>query len=56
MYSHCAERNGWKVEVMSSNPTELGGFKEIIFAVEGKGAYSKFKFESGVHRAESPGN
>ena len=52
MYSHYAERNGWKVEVMSSNPTELGGFKEIIFAVEGKGAYSKFKFESGVHRVQ----
>ena len=52
MYSHYAERNGWIVEVMSSNPTELGGFKEIIFAVEGKGAYSKFKFESGVHRVQ----
>ncbi|HOQ67186.1 MAG TPA: peptide chain release factor 1 [Candidatus Atribacteria bacterium] len=52
MYSRYAERNGWKVEVMSSNPTELGGFKEIIFAVEGKGAYSKFKFESGVHRVQ----
>ncbi len=52
MYSRYAERNGWKVEVMSSNPTELGGFKEIIFAVEGKGAYRKFKFESGVHRVQ----
>ena len=52
MYSRYAERNGWKIEIMSSNPTELGGFKEIIFAVEGKGAYSKFKFESGVHRVQ----
>jgi peptide chain release factor 1 len=52
MYSRYAERQGWKVEVMSANPTELGGFKEIIFAVEGKGAYSKFKFESGVHRVQ----
>lgn len=52
MYSRYAERQGWKIEVMSANPTELGGFKEIIFAVEGKGAYSKFKFESGVHRVQ----
>ncbi|MGQ9746839.1 MAG: peptide chain release factor 1 [Candidatus Caldatribacteriaceae bacterium] len=52
MYSRYAERQGWKVEIMSANPTELGGFKEIIFAVEGKGAYSKFKFESGVHRVQ----
>ncbi|MDI3542897.1 MAG: peptide chain release factor 1 [Candidatus Atribacteria bacterium] len=52
MYSRYAECNGWKIEIMSSNPTELGGFKEIIFAVEGKGAYSKFKFESGVHRVQ----
>ncbi|MGQ9474089.1 MAG: peptide chain release factor 1, partial [Candidatus Caldatribacteriaceae bacterium] len=51
-YSRYAERQGWKVEIMSANPTELGGFKEIIFAVEGKGAYSKFKFESGVHRVQ----
>ncbi len=52
MYSRYAERQGWRVEVMSANPTELGGFKEIIFAVEGKGVYSKLKFESGVHRVQ----
>lgn len=52
MYSRYAESQGWKVEIMNSNPTELGGFKEIIFAVEGKGAYSKFKYESGVHRVQ----
>ncbi|MGC8777616.1 MAG: peptide chain release factor 1 [Candidatus Caldatribacteriaceae bacterium] len=52
MYSRYAERQGWKIEIMSASPTELGGFKEIIFAVEGKGAYSKFKFESGVHRVQ----
>lgn len=52
MYTRFAERHGFRVEVMDSSPTELGGFKEIIFAVEGKGAYSKFKFESGVHRVQ----
>ncbi|HAX97791.1 MAG TPA: peptide chain release factor 1 [Candidatus Atribacteria bacterium] len=52
MYSRYAENQGWKCEVMSTNPTELGGFKEIIFAVEGDGAYSKFKYESGVHRVQ----
>lgn len=52
LYSRYAETKGWKVEVMSSNPTELGGFKEIIFAVEGKGAFSRFKYESGVHRVQ----
>jgi peptide chain release factor 1 len=52
MYSRFAERHGFRVEVMDASPTELGGFKEIIFAVEGKGAYSKFKFESGVHRVQ----
>ena len=52
MYARYAENQGWKVEVMSTNPTELGGFKEIIFVVEGQGAYSKFKYESGVHRVQ----
>lgn len=52
MYTRFAERHGFRVEVMDASPTELGGFKEIIFAVEGKGAYSKFKFESGVHRVQ----
>ncbi|HSV30979.1 MAG TPA: peptide chain release factor 1 [Atribacteraceae bacterium] len=52
MYSRYAESKGWKVELMSSNPTELGGFKEAIFAVEGKGAFSRFKYESGAHRVQ----
>lgn len=52
MYSRYAERQGFKTEVMSSSPSELGGFKEIIFAVKGKGAYSRLKFESGVHRVQ----
>ncbi|MGQ9623250.1 MAG: peptide chain release factor 1 [Candidatus Caldatribacteriaceae bacterium] len=52
MYSRFAERHGFRIEVMDASPTELRGFKEIIFAVEGKGAYSKFKFESGVHRVQ----
>jgi peptide chain release factor 1 len=52
MYSRYADRNGWRVEVLSSSPSDLGGFKEIIFAVHGKGAYSKLKFESGVHRVQ----
>ena len=52
MYTRYAEALGWKVELMSSNPTELGGFKEVIFMVNGKGAYSRLKFESGVHRVQ----
>ncbi|MDI3525561.1 MAG: peptide chain release factor 1 [Candidatus Atribacteria bacterium] len=52
MYTRFAERQGFKVEVMSASPTELGGFKEVIVAIEGKGAYSKFKYESGVHRVQ----
>ncbi|MCX6090413.1 MAG: PCRF domain-containing protein, partial [Candidatus Atribacteria bacterium] len=52
MYSRYAETQSWKVEIMSSSPTELGGMKEIIFAIEGKNAYSKFKYESGVHRVQ----
>ncbi len=52
MYSKYAERNGWKVEVLSSSPTEIGGFKEVIFSVRGKGAYGNLKFESGVHRVQ----
>jgi peptide chain release factor 1 len=52
MYTRYAERQGWKVEVLSSSPTELGGFKEIIFEVRGRGAYSHFKHESGVHRVQ----
>lgn len=52
MYSRYAEVNGWKIDLVDSNPTELGGFKEVIFTVEGKGAYSRFKYESGVHRVQ----
>ncbi len=52
MYTRYAEGKKWKIEVMNSNPSSSGGFKEIIFAVEGDGAYSRFKFESGVHRVQ----
>lgn len=52
MYSMYAERKGWKTEIMNENPTELGGYKEISFMIEGEGAYSRFKFESGVHRVQ----
>ena len=52
MYSHFAERNRWKVEVLESNATELGGFKEIVFAIQGRGAYRHLKYESGVHRVQ----
>ncbi|MDR0983948.1 MAG: peptide chain release factor 1 [Ruminococcus sp.] len=52
MYSMYAETKRYKIEVMSSNPTELGGFKEISFEVSGSGAYSRFKYESGVHRVQ----
>jgi len=52
MYSRYAERQGWKAEIMNTNLTDLGGFKEITFMIEGKGAYSKLKFESGVHRVQ----
>jgi peptide chain release factor 1 len=52
MYSRYAERRGWKIEVMDSTPTEVGGFREITFAVEGKGAYGRLKFEGGVHRVQ----
>ena len=52
MYSMYAEAQGWKIEVLNANPTELGGYKEISFSINGDGAYSKFKFESGVHRVQ----
>ena len=52
MYSRYAESRGWRVEVMSSNPTGLGGFKEIIGLIEGRGVYSRLKFEGGVHRVQ----
>ncbi len=52
MYAMYAETRGWKPEILSANETELGGFKEISFMIEGEGAYSRFKFESGVHRVQ----
>lgn len=52
MYSKYAESMGWQVSVMDDNETGLGGFKEIVFTVEGRGAYSKLKYESGVHRVQ----
>jgi peptide chain release factor 1 len=52
MYSRYAESRNWRVEMMSSNPTGLGGFKEIIVNIEGQGAYSRLKFEGGVHRVQ----
>ena len=52
MYTMYAERRGWKVEINSANETELGGVKEISFTIEGDGAWSRLKFESGVHRVQ----
>src|SRR5213594_3107786 len=52
MYSRYAERQGWRVEILSASPGEHGGYKEIIARIEGKGAFSKLKFESGTHRVQ----
>lgn len=52
MYSMYGETKGWKAEILNANPTELGGYKEISFMIEGEGAYSRLKFESGVHRVQ----
>ena len=52
MYSMYADRKGWKLDVLNENSTELGGYKEISFMITGKGAYSRLKFESGVHRVQ----
>ena len=52
MYSMFAERQGWRIEVMSSSDTGVGGLKEVIATIEGRGAYSKLKYESGVHRVQ----
>ena len=52
MYSKYIEKNNWKLEILSSNPTDIKGFKEIIFSARGKGAFMHFKFESGVHRVQ----
>ena len=52
MYTRYAERQGWRVDIVDSNPTTIGGFKEISFTVDGHGAYSKMKYESGTHRVQ----
>ncbi len=52
MYTRYAESKGWQTELLSAHETGIGGFKEVIFAVKGKGAYSRFKYESGVHRVQ----
>jgi peptide chain release factor 1 len=52
MYGRYAEQHGWRVEMMSANPTGLGGFKEVIALIEGRGVYSRLKFEGGVHRVQ----
>ena len=52
MYSRFAENNGWKLDILSENAIGIGGYKEIIFEVRGRGAFSKLKFESGVHRVQ----
>ena len=52
MYKHHAESRGWKVEILDMNATELGGFKELILAIEGDGAYRELQYESGGHRVQ----
>ncbi|MCL1794857.1 MAG: peptide chain release factor 1 [Oscillospiraceae bacterium] len=52
MYTMHAENLGYKYSIISENPTELGGYKEVVFEIEGDGAYSRYKFESGVHRVQ----
>jgi peptide chain release factor 1 len=52
MYSRYAERRRWEIDILSANETGIGGFKEVIFLVKGKGAYSRLKYESGVHRVQ----
>jgi len=52
MYARYAERHGWQVEMMDASETEIGGFREVIFAVKGRGAYSRLRLESGVHRVQ----
>jgi peptide chain release factor 1 len=52
MYANYAEKKSWQIEILSSNPTDLGGFKEIIFEIKGKKVYSRMKFEGGAHRVQ----
>ena len=52
MYSMYAQQKGWQIELLGANETELGGYKEISFTIAGEGAYSRLKYESGVHRVQ----
>ncbi len=52
MYTRYAEGRGWKTEILSQNDTGVGGYKEVVFEIKGRGAYSRFKYESGVHRVQ----
>ena len=52
MYSRYAERRRWKIELLSASDTGVGGYKEVSFLIKGKGAYSRLKYESGVHRVQ----
>lgn len=52
MYSRYAEAHNWKIEIMEATPNEMGGYKEVIFMINGQGAYSKFKYENGAHRVQ----
>lgn len=52
MYTMYAESKRWKIDILSSSPTDIGGYKEVCFSIEGQGAYSRLKFESGVHRVQ----
>ncbi|MEL7623194.1 MAG: peptide chain release factor 1 [Clostridiales bacterium] len=52
MYSRYAENQGWRIDIMSSNITDIGGVKEVVLLIEGRGAYSRLKYESGVHRVQ----
>ena len=52
MYSRYAERNNWKIDMINSNENGIGGFKEVVFMIDGAGAYSRLKYESGVHRVQ----
>lgn len=52
MYARYTERKGWKMEILSDHPTDIGGYKEVIFLIQGQGAYSQLKYESGVHRVQ----
>ncbi len=52
MYTRYAERKGWNVEQMSSSPSDMGGYKEVIFSIKGDDVHSRMKFESGVHRVQ----